>query len=117
MASSNSSATQTKTALPLRSIQNLVVPRHLDGFQLAFGRLLGIVLELGEFGHITMQVGEPHCQGIEFGVVLRKQNPDVHSVIPGEIFGHESFLRKLEPLASSTWHLASGAHATIMAMG
>ena len=37
--------------LRLRTIQKLRVPRHLDSFQLALSRFLGIVLELRQLSH------------------------------------------------------------------
>ena len=40
------------------------VPRHLDGFELALVGLLGIVLELGQFCYIAMQIGETHRKRI-----------------------------------------------------
>src|SRR3954447_21738569 len=60
--------------LSLRSVQVLFLPCHLDGFQLAFIRLLRIVIELSEFHHVAMQVRKADSQGIHVRMLFRKQN-------------------------------------------
>ncbi len=39
--------------LALSAVHELVMPSHLDGFQLALSGLLGVVLEIGKFGHVS----------------------------------------------------------------
>jgi len=56
--------------LRLGSVEKLVVPGHLDGFELAFGGALGIVFELGQCGYIAMQIGETDRQRLELGMLL-----------------------------------------------
>ena len=50
------------------------MPRHLDGFQLAFVGSSGITFEIGQFGHVAMQVGETDGERIEFGMYFGKQD-------------------------------------------
>ena len=58
------------------------MPGHLDGFQLAFVRGFGIAGEVGQFGHVAMQVGEAHGERIEFGVSFGQQDAEVFGVVP-----------------------------------
>src|SRR5216684_5275859 len=52
--------------LTLRAVLELLVPGHLDGFELALVGSLGIAGKAGEFGHVTMQIGEADSEWIEF---------------------------------------------------
>ena len=69
-------------------ILELLVPSHLDGFELTFTRLLRIIGELGKFGHVAMQVGIAHRQRIETRMLLDQQKANVLSIIPAEFFRH-----------------------------
>src|ERR1700730_733598 len=48
----------------------LVVPGHLDGFELAFVRVGRIVVETVQPGDPLVQVGDPNLQGILLGELL-----------------------------------------------
>src|SRR5512135_1438492 len=75
-------------ALVLGAVEEFFLPSHLNGFQFAFIRHLGVVLELRQFGHVAMQVSEAHTEGIDAGVFFREQDSDVFSIIPGEFLWH-----------------------------
>ena len=78
--------------LPLRSILELFVPRHLDGFELAFVGGSGVAFEVGELGDVFVQVGEANGEGIELGMYFTEQDADVFGVVPSERFRHGEFL-------------------------
>src|SRR5579872_4351930 len=67
----------------LGAVLELFVPRHLDGFELAFVRRFGIASEIGQFGHVAMQVREAHRERVDFRMCFGKQNAEVFSVVPG----------------------------------
>jgi len=66
----------------------LFVPRHLNGFQFAFTGLFGIVLEIGQVGDVAVQIGIANRERIGIGVLLLKQDSDVLSIVPGQVFRH-----------------------------
>ena|SRR5882724_4777350 len=63
-------------------VLKLLVPSHLYGFELALIRLFGIVLELGQFGDVAMQISKADAQRVEIRMPLGKQNPDIFSTVP-----------------------------------
>src|ERR1039457_805110 len=73
-----------RPSLPDRAVLEFFVPSHLDGFELALVGCPRIALKVGQFGHVTMQVGEADGEGIEFGMNFREQDADVFGVVPGE---------------------------------
>ena len=44
--------------------------------------------EIGQLRNITMQVCESDGQRIEFGMSLGKQDPDIFSIVPGQVLRH-----------------------------
>src|ERR1700675_2705391 len=74
--------------LALGAVQEFLVPRHLDSFQFALIGLFRITLELGQFDHVAMQIGETYVQRIEFGMLLGKKNSNVFGIIPRQFFRH-----------------------------
>ena len=59
------------------------MPRHLDGFELAFVGSCGIALEIRQFSHVAVQVGEADGERIELGMDFREEDADVFGVVPG----------------------------------
>ena len=64
------------------------MPGHLNGFQLALIRLLGIIFELRQLGHQAMQISEADRERIGVGMFLAEKNSDVFGVVPGQVFWH-----------------------------
>src|SRR5258708_892984 len=50
----------------------LLVPGHLDGFELALGGLLRVVAEVGELGYPFMQVREADFEWIDVGKLVEE---------------------------------------------
>ena len=72
------------SALPLRAILKFFVPRHLDGFELAFVGSCRIAFEIGQFGYVAVQIGEAYGERIELGMDFGEQDADVFGVVPSE---------------------------------
>ena len=78
----------------IRGAKSLVVfifliPRHLNGFKLAFTGETGIIAEIRQFRDPFQQVSEPHCKRIQFRMCLVKRESDVFDVFPTES-GHNT---------------------------
>src|SRR5262249_17912945 len=65
----------------------LIEPRHLDRFEQLLVARLGIVAEVRQFHHVTMQVGEPHGQRVRLGKFLAERDAEVFCVPPRHHFG------------------------------
>jgi len=60
------------------------IPRHLDGFQLAFCRCFWVVSKVGQLCHIAVQVGKAHRERVNVRVFLLQKYADVFGVIPSQ---------------------------------
>lgn len=58
------------------------VPDHLDGFEFAFVRKLGIPVEAGEFRHPFVKVGEADGQRVGVWKFFRELEADFFGVVP-----------------------------------
>ena len=75
---------------PLRLVVlKFFVPGHLDGFELAFIRKLGIAGKTRKLGDPLVQVGEADSEGIEAGMLVRELNSDFFGVVPIECRRHD----------------------------
>src|SRR5215510_14361123 len=94
-------SSRTRVSARNKSVRVLIflVPCHLNGFELAFVRLLRIVFELRQFGYEPMQVGEANGERIGVGMLLRQRDSDVFGVIPSQVFRH-GFLKKNSKLSN-----------------
>src|SRR5581483_9508752 len=98
----------TTAFLPLRSLQKFLLPSHLDGFQLAFVRLLGIIFELRQLRHIAMQIGKADTERVNFGMLLGQQNSYIFGIVPGEFWRHGKLLANVSTAVCETFiHLAA----------
>jgi hypothetical protein len=70
--------------LGLSAILKFFVPSHLYGFEFALVGSFRIACETRQFGYVAMQISEAHCERVKIRMRLRKQNPDVFGVVPGE---------------------------------
>ena len=64
------------------SVLELLVPGHLDGFELRLVRLGRVVGEAFELGHVAVQVGEADRERIEVGKLFLQLNADLFGVGP-----------------------------------
>src|SRR5260370_36290800 len=71
----------------------LLVPGHLDGFELAFVRLGRIVAEIVELGDPLVQVGEAHLERILLGKLVIESHGDVFRLVPGDSLHIRSWFR------------------------
>ena len=76
-------ARSTLARLGLGAVLEFFMPRHLDGFELAFVGSCGIALEIRQFSHVAVQVGEADGEGIDFRMSFGEPDADVFGVVPG----------------------------------
>src|ERR1700736_6938052 len=81
-------SSKARVRLALRAVLEFFMPGHLDGFEFAFVRGGWIPLEVGQFGHVAVKVGEADGKRIEFGMSFREKNADIFGVVPSERFRH-----------------------------
>ena len=75
-------------------VLELLVPRHLNGFEPAFVGFLRIVGEAFQLGHVAVQIGESHRERINLRKLLLQADADLFGVGPVNLTGHGiSFLR------------------------
>src|SRR5580765_372860 len=67
----------------LCAVEKLGVPGHLDGFQFPLVGFLRVVLKVGQFDDVLVEVGETDRQRVDFGMRLGQQNADIFGVVPG----------------------------------
>jgi hypothetical protein len=76
------------TGRPHGSILPLLVPRHLDSFELGFVGRFGVVDERRQFGYVTIEIGEANLQRIQLGKFVRQRNRDIFRVGPSQLSSH-----------------------------
>jgi len=74
--------------LRLRAVKKLRMPSHLNGLELCLVRFRRIVLEIGEFGHILMQISESHRERIDFRMCFGEKNANIFRIAPAKFFRH-----------------------------
>src|SRR5258708_26560815 len=77
------------------------MPGHLNRFQLAFVRSLGVAFKIGEFGDVAVQISEAYGERIERGMNFGQQDTDVFGVVPGELLRHPQCSFVLSNLGNS----------------
>src|SRR4051794_37505190 len=85
--------------LELLRVLPFFVPRHLDGFEFAFVRTSGIVVERGQFGHVAVQISEAHSKWIDIRKLFCEYDAEILSIFPTKISRHWTSLVARPPSA------------------